>query len=193
MQVFRARCESEVLVPSEVAIKVVTDTEDCALREAFQASLANEWSVSKSLGWHPNVMCIMDRVIMDRPWCLDHRPAPTVAVIMPLFKAGDLATLSLSTRGQSGLAFELKQTLKLFCDMLCGLSHMHAHGYVHGDLKPGNILLAGDCVDDYTAVLSDFGMTSMEGTQKSVAGTTAYNAPEVRPSNQLQTASLCTS
>jgi serine/threonine protein kinase len=54
------------------------------------------------------------------------------------------------------------------------LAHMHAQGWVHGDLKPGNILI----MDDGSARIADFGVTAQ------VEGTHAY-APRIGSSDYL--------
>jgi serine/threonine protein kinase len=125
-------------------------------------------------------MTIQDRVGINRP----RGECPTVALVMPLFEAGDLHSLALRAGGESRPPLGLSATLAPLCNLLCGLSHMHANGLVHGDLKPANILLAGGCGDGFAAVISDFGMTSEQGSWQRVPGTTAYNAPEVRSIDQ---------
>ena len=47
------------------------------------------------------------------------------------------------------------QSKEIVMQLLQGLSHLHARGFMHRDLKPGNILLA----PDGHPVLCDFGMT----------------------------------
>ncbi|HLK42426.1 MAG TPA: protein kinase [Thermoleophilia bacterium] len=54
------------------------------------------------------------------------------------------------------------------------LAHMHAEGWVHGDLKPGNVLI----MDDGSARIADFGVTAQ------VEGTHAY-APRIGSSDYL--------
>ncbi|MFD4530991.1 serine/threonine-protein kinase [Kitasatospora sp. NPDC058397] len=50
---------------------------------------------------------------------------------------------------------------RLLAEVCAGLTHMHRGGWVHGDLKPANILL----MSDGTAKIADFGLTAeLEGT-----------------------------
>ncbi|RKT08890.1 transglycosylase-like protein with SLT domain [Streptomyces sp. 1114.5] len=50
---------------------------------------------------------------------------------------------------------------RILAEVCAGLTHMHRAGWVHGDLKPANILL----MPDGTAKIADFGLTAeLEGT-----------------------------
>ncbi|MQS17706.1 protein kinase [Streptomyces kaniharaensis] len=50
---------------------------------------------------------------------------------------------------------------RILTEVCAGLTHMHRAGWVHGDLKPANVLL----MPDGTAKLADFGLTAeLEGT-----------------------------
>lgn len=77
--------------------------------------------------------------------------------------------------------------LEVVVQILRSLAFIHAHGLIHGDLKPANILVAG-CKDGggsassegFQAKLIDFGITTREHefTGKKVLGTKSYIAPE---------------
>ena len=68
--------------------------------------------------------------------------------------------------------------------ILCGLRDLHAHGKVHRDLKPENVLIK----EDYTAVLTDFGISGDRnrrmtergwiGKPTQIFGTYPYMPPE---------------
>jgi len=63
---------------------------------------------------------------------------------------------------------------------LClALDHLHARGFVHGDLKAGNVIVV-ERADGAAPVLTDFGLARTRGDQShSVAGTLFHIAPEV--------------
>jgi eukaryotic-like serine/threonine-protein kinase len=86
---------------------------------------------------------------------------------------------SLATRLAAGL-LEPATALRYLSGIASGLDYAHAHGVVHRDVKPANVLLE----PDDTPVLADFGLAKlMEGSSlKSITGVTtgtpAYMAPE---------------
>jgi eukaryotic-like serine/threonine-protein kinase len=57
---------------------------------------------------------------------------------------------------------------------LLGLAAAHAHGVVHGDYKPENVLVGSDGATK----LADFGIATRVSRETEVAGTAGYLAPE---------------
>lgn len=105
----------------------------------------------------------------------DQHPELDGAVVLVMERAaGSLAQL---------LAGSLRLTLSpgwqrsVLGEVAAALAYMHAQGWVHGDLKPGNVLLMADG----SARLADFGVTAqLEGTHAYVPrlGSTDYLPPE---------------
>ena len=55
-------------------------------------------------------------------------------------------------------------------------AHLHAHGWIHGDLSPSNVIVDDD--DGDRVVLVDLGVARRAGTGGPVRGSHAYMAPE---------------
>jgi serine/threonine protein kinase/tetratricopeptide (TPR) repeat protein len=71
-----------------------------------------------------------------------------------------------------GTPQDAAEVRRILTGLLRGLAHLHCHGEIHGDLKPGNILLGRGGVVKVT----DVGMGAGRGD--GVAGTPGYTAPE---------------
>eukprot|EP00607_Mallomonas_marina_P000098 CAMPEP_0182426602 /NCGR_PEP_ID=MMETSP1167-20130531/13119_1 /TAXON_ID=2988 /ORGANISM="Mallomonas Sp, Strain CCMP3275" /LENGTH=388 /DNA_ID=CAMNT_0024608167 /DNA_START=99 /DNA_END=1265 /DNA_ORIENTATION=+ len=120
---------------------------------------------------------------LDHPNIIKYLGAESSAGTLRIF-------LELATEGS------LKDVLKKFgplseplvrrytCQMVSGLGFLHQQGFIHRDIKPGNILL-----DKGIVKLADFGCSTAsrlednphgsDGGHDSVVGTTVYMSPEV--------------
>jgi serine/threonine protein kinase len=98
--------------------------------------------------------------------------------IVPILDAGDdylvmgLARKSLRDHGR----IHERRAIRLAKDVARALQALHRAGWIHGDVKPGNILLA----DKASAWLSDFGTACrlQSSTLSEVRGSWPYLAPE---------------
>nr|XP_004659290.2 sperm motility kinase 4A-like [Jaculus jaculus] len=127
-----------------------------------QRFISTEVDILKSLD-HPNVIKLYE-VVQTRA---------CVYLVMELAGGGELLK-HLEKAGRLGE----REACALFVQIARGLRHCHASGVVHGDLKPGNILLDARG----NVKLSDFGVGSrFAAGQKVAAGwcTADYRAPEL--------------
>ncbi|MFS8200796.1 serine/threonine protein kinase [Streptomyces sp. CWNU-52B] len=117
----------------------------------------------------PRLIRMYETLTVDDP----DRPELDGATVLVLERAaGSLAgLLTRSPRPPHGPAL-----LAQICE---GLTQLHSAGWVHGDLKPANVLL----MDDGSARLADFNMAAeLEGTH---AYTPAFSTPDYTPPEML--------
>jgi serine/threonine protein kinase len=121
------------------------------------------------LARHPRLITLLETFAVDDP---DSRELDGATVIVM-----DLADRSLAEL--TGLGKPVPDAPRLITEICEGLAHMHAEGWLHGDLKPSNILL----MPDGSIRLADFGLTTeLDGSHAYLprAGSMDYLAPERR-------------
>ncbi len=143
----------------EVAVKRLHahSPEDAARR------FAREAKVGASLN-HPNLVTVFDTVSDEEAVLIvmEYVPGLTLRVVL---RDGPLSP---------------RAAIRLVRDLAAGLDHAHAHGVVHRDVKPANVLLrdadgVAKLADLGIAVAADQTRITQSGT---VLGTAAYMAPE---------------
>jgi serine/threonine protein kinase len=76
----------------------------------------------------------------------------------------------------------------IICGIVLGMHFIHSRGFIHQDLKPGNVLINADG----KALIADFGTSRLrecDDTPSGDTGTTHYAAPE-RYNEEIPTASV---
>ena len=81
---------------------------------------------------------------------------------------------SLDDRLRDLGALSIDEAVEIFRDVAAGLSHAHAKGIIHCDIKPANVLLD----QDNKPRLADFGQARLMCEQTPTLGTLYYMAPE---------------
>jgi serine/threonine-protein kinase len=79
-----------------------------------------------------------------------------------------------------GVALPIPRALALARQVLAGLAHAHAHGIIHRDVKPENILVWSDELGEHLQ-LADFGLAKVDAvaiSQQLAIGTPSYMSPE---------------
>src|SRR3954447_5629117 len=149
----------------EVALKVIAPP--VSSDEEFRARFRNEFEAAASIV-HPNVIPIYHAGEQDG----------LLYVTMRYVEGVDLARLvAMETR------LDPVRASVLIGHVAAALDAAHAHGLVHRDVKPANILVEG-AGDLEHALLTDFGLTKvLQSDEKvtrtgTVIGTFDYTAPE---------------
>ena len=106
----------------------------------------------------------------------------------PLTLVMELAHCSLRSFLQNQSDEQVDMPLKYqFCrNIAAGVDVLHECGFIHGDLKPDNILIFKNRKGDYVAKVADFGLSVTEvisdagvNIVASIGGTYGWQAPEV--------------
>jgi serine/threonine protein kinase len=135
------------------------------LRDLF----ARECQIAMSVSPHPGLVRGLDTGDVDgRPW-----------MAMNLIGGTDLRR-----RIDAGAAPDDTRIRTILTELCSALDHLHASGWVHGDVNPANILVepgsdaGASGFGTPHALLCDFGVARPPGEPGPVRGTHAYMAPE---------------
>ncbi|CCG02997.1 serine/threonine-protein kinase [Blastococcus saxobsidens] len=140
--------------PVAVKVLVAGDPE----RQAREAALLGELD-------HPHLVRLHEVVHQPR-----RGGAPRVALVLELLAGGSLADL-LGRRGR----LRPGEVVTAMAPVAAALAHAHAHGVVHGDLSPGNIVFTAEG----RPVLTDLGVARVLGETAAAEVTPAYVDPAV--------------
>lgn len=112
---------------------------------------------------HPHIMSLQEYIVQYDQYVM----------ILELIEGLELKTYIQTQRST------LRQQLQLFDQLADALEYIHAHGIVHCDLKPENVLV----LPDGQLKLLDFGIARIEGmeipaSREALVGTLHYMSPE---------------
>jgi serine/threonine protein kinase/uncharacterized RDD family membrane protein YckC len=150
-----------------IALKVLSP--ELAEDERFRERFVRESRAAASID-HPNIIPIYEA----------DEAEGVLYIAMRYVEARDLTSL-IRREGQ----LDPERTLSVIEQVASALDAAHAHGLIHRDVKPGNILIVPG--DEWTrdhAYLADFGLTKLvsSGGSLTISGTTVgtinYMAPE---------------
>lgn len=142
-----------------VAIKTLALGEDAAPNKAVQ--LMDSARTASSLS-HPNIVQVFETGL--------HEGQPFV--VFEYIEGTTLAEL-LQTAG----ALPADRAVIMMSQILAGIAHVHASGFLHGDIKPANILVGRDGIPRVT----DFGISRparIAAGEVTCSGTVQYMSPE---------------
>lgn len=161
-------CAQDRILTRQVAIKILHDR--FARDESFLERFRREAIAAARLA-HPNIVAIYDTGEEESSTgTRDHY------IVMEYCAGGPLDDLARD-RGPLPAA----RIASIGSAIAAALDHAHQHGVIHRDVKPANILVAGDG----TVKVADFGIAKAAeqsgdiSTTGDVLGTVAYMAPEL--------------
>jgi eukaryotic-like serine/threonine-protein kinase len=171
--VYRALDES---LQRFVAVKVIRSQSDEGLAPDKQVTRLLDEAVAQARLNHPNVVTIfyVGRDRQDPFLAMELLPGPTLAALI------------------SDGPLPYKDVILYAQQIVSALRQASLLGIVHGDIKPSNLILAGEQI----VKLGDFGLAQTESTApiQGISGTLNYMAPELsmdgEPSDQSDMYSL---
>ena len=150
-----------------VAIKV--------LHASFQANAG----FSKRFQAEALTMSRIDHPSVTRVLDFGQEPDGLLYLVMEFLDGTDLQSV-IDREGK----LPLERLVRIMMQVSAALGHVHRHGVIHRDIKPGNILLVAGHDDDEDvpteiAKVCDFGIALASGAEGArVAGTPHYMSPE---------------
>lgn len=163
-------------LPRKVAIKTIRS--ELASDPNIRKRIERECRYHAQIGAHPHIVTLFDKVEEDDQihLIMEYVPGETLAQVTERFK-------------KKGETLPVAEALSIISQATKALSHIHAHGIVHRDIKPDNLLTYIDESDRFFVKLMDFGIARLESQEQDNTtmltqagwtgpGTPAYMAPE---------------
>ena len=155
----------------EVAIKMVSTAEKGEVRPARVQRAMDTLLAELNIG--SRLQQGTEHIVRLFGW--SHQADGTVCLVYEYANMGSLTEIPEET--------DLPAALRLFSQYAKGLAYMHDRKTLHGDLKPGNLLLHRSCDGTWVGRLGDLGLSQIvhTGSQGGLkhTGTRGYLAPEL--------------
>jgi serine/threonine protein kinase len=160
-EIWRARRATDVVALKRLHTHLLRN-------EAVRAQFTLEQQLTTGLPRHPGVVHgIEASAVADRPYiALAMAPGQD---LRRLLAGGDARDPAAPSR----VVLPRARVLAIAIAACDAAAHLHACGFVHGDINPGNLVVATDGV-----TLIDLGIARRIGSAGAVRGTHAYMAPE---------------
>jgi serine/threonine protein kinase len=164
-EIWRARRGDDVVALKRLHTHLVRNDE-------ARAQFTLEQRLTTQLPHHPNVVRAVEAsAVADRPY-----------IALALAPGEDLRKLldppsprePASVAPPAGVVLPRARVLAISIAACEAAAHLHDHGFVHGDINPGNLVVA---TSDHVTLV-DLGIAREIGTAGVVRGTHAYMAPE---------------
>jgi len=153
-----------------VAIKMITSGGDESLLERFRSEARSTGSLQC-----PNIVTVYDFGEQDgHPY-----------LVMQYLEGS-----SLDAMIKKGVSLTLSERLGIIIDVCNGLAYAHQRGVIHRDIKPGNIMVLQDGVNDGMAVIVDFGIARIGGDTRLTKTDQIIGSVHYMSAEQLQAKEL---
>ncbi len=167
---------TDTLLDRPVAVKELTTPPNLPPHEVdvLRTRMIREARSAAQLS-HPSIITVFDVAEEDgRPW-----------IVMELVRGPSLGDI-IRDEG----TIPIPRAAHFGEQMAAGLAEAHERGIVHRDIKPGNVLIAGND----RAVLTDFGIAHLDGSTHLTStglliGSPSYLAPEIAHGHSATSAS----
>mmetsp|Transcript_16556 Transcript_16556/g.38239 ORF Transcript_16556/g.38239 Transcript_16556/m.38239 type:complete len:1005 (-) Transcript_16556:171-3185(-) len=145
------------------------------LSKKAQQEVESELNILRQLDW-PTLVFLVDAWVTSKD--------RLQYLLMPLLEGGSLLQIAEATLAGNSV-HHTPQVLDWYSQTLHGLSYLHWRGVVHRDIKPGNLLLAGDQLSLAIGDLGSAGSLPGDGPHPTRNGhiqggvcTPLYSSPE---------------
>lgn len=146
--------------PDEVALKFVMTNAFGPRRSREWRELAEREVQFSRTAAHDRLIQVLETLVVND----EERPDLDGAVVLVMERASGSLQDRFDTATDGEPLADADRVITQICE---GLAHLHAEGWVHGDLKPANVLI----MPDGSVRLADFGLVSR------VDGTHGYAPP----------------